>query len=80
MIPRRMSWLGLLCIALSTLAMTGCGGGNEPPDDGIREPLSERQKDSLVGSLPVPGAGAVQSALEASDAAEARAEAHDTIG
>ena len=80
MSPRRMTWFGIFFFALAPLGLMGCAGGNEGSDEVVRDTLSERQKDSLLGSLPVPGAGAIQNALDASDAARARAEAHDTIG
>jgi hypothetical protein len=60
--------------------VTGCGGGGGDEADGLDpDTLSRRQKDSILSTLPVPGAGAVGKALDAADAARARAEAHDTI-
>lgn len=41
--------------------------------------LTRRQKDSLISTMPIPGAGAVGRALESSDRANARTGAHDTI-
>lgn len=69
-----------LVLALAVLGVAGCGSGDGGEVGAAPDTLTRRQKDSLVGTLPVPGAGAVQGALEASDAARARAEAHDTIG
>ena len=68
------SLLALCCLALS------CGGGNQADDQAAQDTLTQRQKDSIISTLPVPGAGAVGKALDASDAARARAEQHDTIG
>ena len=67
-------------LAASFLALVGCTGGGE--DSGQLDPdtLTRRQKDSILSTLPVPGAGAVGKALDAADAARARAERHDTIG
>lgn len=65
--------------ALLALGVAGCGGGGGGAEEAARDSLSQRQKDSLLATMPVPGAGAVQKALDASDAARARAEAHDTI-
>jgi hypothetical protein len=58
------------------LSAWACG----PPrqEETPADTLTQRQKDSIAGTLPVPGAGAVQKALEASDAARERAERHDT--
>lgn len=66
-------------LALLSLVL-GCGGGDGGGEESARDTLTQRQKDSLVSTLPVPGAGAVGRALDAADAARARAEAHDTIG
>ena len=69
-----------LVLALVVVGVTGCGGEDGGAAEAAGDTLTQRQKDSLLSTLPVPGAGAVQRALEASDAARARAEAHDTIG
>ncbi len=68
----------VLAGVLSLGASTCTGGGGE--DQAAQDTLTRRQKDSIISTLPVPGAGAVGKALEASDAARARAELHDTIG
>ena len=65
-------------VALS-VGFLGCGGGGEDTDQLDPDTLTRRQKDSILSTLPVPGAGAVGKALEAADAARARAEQHDTI-
>jgi len=81
---RDRSRLGLLasallaCAILFTAACTGSpdGGG----DTALRaDTLTRRQKDSIVSTLPIPGAGAVGRALNASDLAAERALAHDTL-
>ena len=77
-VNNRNRFLGTF-FALLGLGLSGCGGGNGGGDEAARDSLSQRQKDSLLATMPVPGAGAVQKALDASDAARARAEAHDTI-
>ncbi len=41
--------------------------------------LTRRQKDSLVSTLPIPGAGAVGKAMSAVDSANARTRRHDSI-
>lgn len=65
-------------LVLCFLALS-CGGG-KGSDEAAQDTLTRRQKDSIVSTLPVPGAGAVGKAMEAADAARARAEQHDTIG
>jgi hypothetical protein len=76
---RHRLWTGLKAFLVPILLL-GCGGGQETADQTDSDTLTRRQKDSIVSTLPVPGAGAVQKALDASDAARARAERHDTIG
>jgi hypothetical protein len=80
MIASTRKWFGVPLLVLGVLGATGCGAGDGGADEAARDTLTARQKDSLVSTLPVPGAGAVGRALDASDAARARAEAHDTIG
>ena len=71
--------VGFSLLSLSCLALA-CGGANEASDMTEQDTLTRSQKDSIISTLPVPGAGAVGKALEAADAARARAEQHDTIG
>jgi len=73
----RSGSLASLAVALLVL---GCGGSGAGDEQATQDTLSRRQKDSIISTLPVPGAGAVGKALDAADAARARAEAHDTIG
>ncbi|MCJ7630456.1 MAG: hypothetical protein MUO50_18935 [Longimicrobiales bacterium] len=67
-------------IGILVLGVGACSGGGGEEDQAARDTLTRRQKDSIISTLPVPGAGAVGKALDAADAARARAEAHDTIG
>jgi hypothetical protein len=69
---------GLFCFLL--LGASACGRGNDSSGQLSGDTLTQRQKDSIISTLPVPGANAVGRALDASDAARARAEQHDTIG
>ena len=57
----------------------GCGGGEGQADGQAADTLTRRQKDSLISTMPVPGAGVVGKALEAADSASARARRHDSI-
>jgi hypothetical protein len=68
--------------ALFTLwACSGKGDGSQNVSDAQRavDTLTRRQKDSLISTMPVPGAGAVGRALDAQDATRARAAALDSI-
>ena len=67
----------ILACLLGALA---CSGGADSRDPAEGDTLTRRQKDSIIGTLPVPGAGAVERARNAADAARERAERHDTIG
>ena len=77
---RRSRRTGLFASLAVALLFVGCGGGEAGDDQAAQDTLTRRQKDSILATLPVPGAGAVGKALDAADAARARAEAHDTIG
>jgi hypothetical protein len=57
---------------------TGAGEAGEPRS--AADTLTRGQKDSLIATMPIPGAGAVGRALGAAESANARTEAHDTIG
>jgi len=59
--------------------LSGCGGGGGGEANEATDTLTRRQKDSLVSQMPIPGAGAVGKALDAADAAKARAERHDSL-
>lgn len=69
-----------LLLALG-FAATACSSGSDDTADRAvtADTLTRRQKDSLISTLPLPGAGAVGKALRASDLARERALAHDTI-
>ncbi|MGH7468228.1 MAG: hypothetical protein ACRENP_09605 [Longimicrobiales bacterium] len=58
------------------LVVGACGSGDGQTNT---DPLTQRQRDSIVGASKLPGARAVQSAIRASDAAAARASALDSI-
>jgi uncharacterized metal-binding protein len=72
----------ILVPATLLLLVSACSGGSggEPEASAAADTLTRRQKDSLISTLPVPGAGAVGAAQRASDAARARALAHDSVG
>ena len=72
--------IGAVLWGVFSLGAATCIGGGGEDDQTDQDTLTRRQKDSIISTLPVPGAGAVGKALEAADAAKARAERHDTIG
>ena len=70
----------LLALTLIVPALTlACSGAGEEASEEAQPELTRAQKDSLIAELPIPGAGAVGSVLDAAAAAACRAEAHDTI-
>jgi hypothetical protein len=69
-----------LLVAATVLAVAACGQGARPEAAAAdRDTLTRRQKDSLVSTLPIPGASKVGDAMEAVDRANARVRQHDTI-
>lgn len=73
-------WIGLaLVLGTVSFGLASCGDRAERRREAV-DTLTQRQRDSLLGTMPVPGAGAVGRALEASDRARERAQQHDTMG
>lgn len=70
--------LALLAALAMGLGAAACGS-SEGDTASAADTLTRRQKDSLISTMPIPGAGAVGRALDARDAANARTEAHDTV-
>lgn len=70
--------LVFLVLLLPLAGAAGCSGGEPDPDPATAEELTRRQRDSIIGESRLPGAGGVRGALDASDAAAARAAAHDS--
>jgi hypothetical protein len=78
---RRSVKISAPALALALLWVGGgCSGGSESEGQTDPDTLTRAQKDSLISTMPIPGAGAVGKALEASEKARARAEQHDTMG
>lgn len=72
-------------LALSFILVAACADGRPDGDDAAdaatvpADSITKRQRDSVIGASRLPGAGGVRGALEASDAAAARAAAHDSV-
>lgn len=74
--------LPLILMLTATPALVGCGGEEVEEDVGAEVPvdtITQRPRDSAVGASGLPGAGGVRRAIDASDAAESRAAAMDSI-
>ncbi|MGH7483082.1 MAG: hypothetical protein ACRELV_13080 [Longimicrobiales bacterium] len=65
-----------LATLMAAALLAGCGGA-EPAEE--TEPLTQEQRDSAIAESGLPGAGGVRGALDAVEASEDRAEAHDTM-
>jgi hypothetical protein len=67
-----------LALAVAALVMSACG-----PSDGdgqvAADTLTRRQRDSIISTMPIPGARGVGRALDAQDATRARANALDSF-
>ena len=72
----KQRWLALA----AAVVLTACGGDTSADRQTAVDTLTRRQKDSLLSTAPVAGAGRIGDALQAVDRANARVEAHDTIG
>jgi len=69
----------LLVTAVALLSVFGCSEREAEYQTAV-DTLTRRQKDSLISTMPVPGAGAVGRAMDAVGRANARTLTHDTIG
>jgi len=69
---------GLASVVL-TLTVLACSGGGDGSDQTAADTLTRRQKDSIISTLPIPGAAGVGKALQAADSASARARVHDSL-
>lgn len=70
-----------VCVTLALALVGGCSPRHDraPRASKVRaDTLSERQRDSIIGASRLPGAKAVDRALDASDAAAAHTAAVDS--
>jgi hypothetical protein len=63
-----------LAIAALVVPLAACSGGDQPDSE-----VSERERLEALGNSGLPGAQGINRALDAQDAANVRAQAHDTI-
>jgi len=69
-----------LIVTAAVLGVWACGGTSRAEEyQAAVDTLTRGQKDSLIATMPVPGARAVGRALEAAERVNARVEAHDSI-
>ena len=69
----------LLMVASAVLGVWACGQSAETSNATSADTLTRRQKDSIVSTLPIPGASGIGRAQKAVDQTNARAQQHDTI-
>lgn len=74
--PSKVHVILLTCLCLG---LAGCSEEREAPAADAPPQRTRAQKDSLLSTLPVPGAQGVGRALDAAGAAAERARQHDTI-
>jgi hypothetical protein len=67
-----------LIMIVGVLGLSACGpGGGDAASSA--DTLTRRERDSIIATLPIPGAGGVGRALDASDRARERANALDSV-
>ena len=67
--------------AVVALILLACAlGACARPEPAARAPLTEHQRDSVLATEPIPGAGAVGGALRAADKEAGRATGMDSLG
>jgi hypothetical protein len=67
-----------LMVAAAVLSVWACGESAGDAQTAV-DTLTRRQKDSLISTMPIPGAGAVGRALEVQDLTRQRALDLDSI-
>lgn len=71
----------LVLAAAAMLGVWACGqgAGEEAEQPQATDTLTRREKDSIISTLPIPGAGKIMDARRAVDQANERVRQHDTI-
>jgi hypothetical protein len=75
-----MRWAPRAAIAAAAALGIWACGQSAGDTQSAADTLTRRQRDSIISTMPLPGAGAVGRALGAQDAARDRAAQHDSIG
>ncbi len=70
--------VALTALAGMTIVLLGCSGGGNAGDNPA-DTLTRRQKDSIITTLPIPGARGVGKALDALEKSNVRAAQHDSV-
>ena len=70
--------ISLTALGGLTIVLLGCSGSGNAGDNPA-DTLSRRQKDSIIATLPIPGARGVGKALDALEKSNVRAAQHDSI-
>ena len=68
-----------LIVAAAVLGVCACAQSADTSATTSADTLTRRQKDSIISTLPIPGASGVGRAQKAVDQANARVQQHDTI-
>jgi predicted outer membrane protein len=68
-----------LLLAVAVLGVVACGQSAPKADAPAADTLTRRQKDSIISTLPIPGAFGVGAAQRAVDRANARVQQFDTM-
>jgi hypothetical protein len=68
----------LLVVVAAVLGVWACGDSAGDAQTAV-DTLTRRQKDSLISTMPIPGAGAVGRALDVQDLTRSRANDLDSI-
>lgn len=69
----------LTITAAMALGMAACSKSHAAESATSKKPLTERQRDSVIGASKLPGAGGVSAALRVSDSASAKRAREDSI-
>jgi len=70
----------LIVVAVAVLGVWACGqSAGESDAAQAADTLTRREKDSIISTIPVPGAGRIMDARRAADKANERTQQHDTV-
>ncbi len=71
--------ISMAALAALTVLSIGCSGSGDASATNAADTLTRRQKNEIIRTLPVPGAGGVGRALDVSDQLADRAGRHDSL-